>query len=314
MDQTTTARARPAGDPVAGLPAHLGRRLLVGLDGSSASVTALDWAVRRAVRTGGEVQLVGVVDDDAGAMGSAYAQQSEREHARLLSTTAARVAAEHPGVAVTTRLVDGPVALALAGAASADDVVVVGSDKTGYARGRLYGVRSVQLAALVPGALVVVPSADLRLRDGIVVALDGTATSAELAEAGAEEASASGCRVSLVHAIPAEGGPDTRHRGDQVLHDALDAAHAVDPGLEVTRHLTSRRPAEAILNLSRDRALLVIGRSRRTPAPGIGGTLHEVLINANVPVMILPGTPPNPGSDAASASARPAIETEEARA
>jgi nucleotide-binding universal stress UspA family protein len=82
MDQTTTARARPAGDPVAGFPAHLGRRLIVGLDGSSASVTALDWAVRRAVRTGAEVQLVGVVDDDAGAMGSAYAQQSEREHAR----------------------------------------------------------------------------------------------------------------------------------------------------------------------------------------------------------------------------------------
>jgi nucleotide-binding universal stress UspA family protein len=307
MDQTTTARARPAGDRVAGLPEHLGRRLLVGVDGSSASLAALDWAVRRAVRTGAAVQLVGVVDDDAGAMGSAYAQQSEREHARLLSTTAARVAAEHPGVGVTTRLVDGPVALALAGAAGADDVVVVGSDKTGYARGRLYGVRSVQLAALVPGGLVVVPSADLRLRDGIVVAVDGTATSAELAEAGAEEASASGCRVSLVHAIPAEGGADARERGDQVLH-------AVDPGLEVTRHLTSRRPAEAVLNLSRDRALLVIGRSRRTPAPGIGGTLHEVLLNANVPVMILPGTPPHPGSDDASAPARPATETEEARA
>ncbi|MFS4506411.1 universal stress protein [Clavibacter sp. Sh2141] len=312
MDETTTARARPAGDLLAGLPAHLTRRLLVGLDGSSASATALDWAVRRAMRTGAEVQLVGVVDDDAGAMGSGYAQQSEREHARLLSATAARVAAEHPGVAVTTRLVDGPVALALAGAARADDVVVVGSDKTGYARGRLYGVRSVQLAALVPGPLVVVPSADLRLRDGIVVALDGTATTAEFAEAGAEEASASGCRVSLVHAIPAEGGPDARHRGDRVLHDALDAAHAVDPGLEVTRHLTSRRPAEAILNLSRDRALLVIGRSRRTPPPGIGGTLHEVLLNANVPVMILPGSSAPLGSDDASASARPAIETEEA--
>ncbi|RIJ58689.1 universal stress protein, partial [Clavibacter lycopersici] len=226
------------------------------------------------------------------------------------SAAAARVASAHPGLAVTTRLATGAVAPSLA-AVDEDDVLVVGSDKTGYARGRLYGVRSVQLASLVPGPLVVVPSADLRLRDGVVVALDGTAASDALARAGAQEASAAGSRVSIVHAVPQEGGADARHLGDAVLHRALDVAHEVDPGLEVTRHLTSRRPAEAILNLARDRALLVIGRSRRTPSPGIGGTLHEVLINANVPVMILPDAP------AASAPRTPetaprTTETEEA--
>jgi nucleotide-binding universal stress UspA family protein len=279
VDETTTARTMPGG------------RCVVGFDGSTASVTALGWAVARAIRAGADVQLVGVVDDDAGAMGAAYAQQSAHDLGALLSSTAARVAAAHPGLAVSTRLATGPVAAALAATACPQDVLVVGSDKTGYARGRLYGVRSVQLASLVPGPLVVVPSADLRLRDGVVVALDGTATSDALARAGAEEASAAGSRVSIVHAVPQDGGADARHRGDEALHRALEVAHEVDPGLEVTRHLTSRRPAEAILNLARDRALLVIGRSRRTPAPGIGGTLHEVLLNANVPVMILPGTP-----------------------
>jgi nucleotide-binding universal stress UspA family protein len=297
VDETMTARTDVEGTRVAASPPRIAARWAVGYDGSAASVTALGWAVARAVRAGGEVQLVGVVDDDSGAMGAAYAEQSAHELGALLSAAAARVASAHPGLAVTTRLVTGAVAPALAAAAQADDVLVVGSDKTGYARGRLYGVRSVQLASLVPGPLVVVPSADLRLRDGVVVALDGTATSDALARAGAEEASQAGCRVSLVHAVPQDGGADARHRGDAVLHRALDVAHAVDPGLEVTRHLTSRRPAEAILNLARDRALLVIGRSRRTPSPGIGGTLHEVLINANVPVMILPGTPRTPKTD-----------------
>ncbi|MBP2459084.1 nucleotide-binding universal stress UspA family protein [Clavibacter michiganensis] len=300
-----TARTDAEGMRLADPPARSAARCAVGYDGSAASATALAWAVARAVRSGGGVLLVGVVDDDSGGMGAAYAQQSAHDLGVLLSAAAARVASGHPGLAVTTRLVTGPVAPALAAAVRADDVLVVGSDKTGYARGRLYGVRSVQLASLVPGPLVVVPSADLRLRDGVVVALDGTPRSDALARAGAEEASAAGCRVGLVHAVPQDGGADARHAGDAVLRRGLDVAHEVDPGLEVTRHLTSRRPAEAILNLSRDRALLVIGRSRRTPAPGIGGTLHEVLLNANAPVMILPGTP-TPTTDPRT------IETEEA--
>jgi nucleotide-binding universal stress UspA family protein len=297
VDETMAARTDVEGTRLAHPRARIAVRCAVGYDGSAASATALGWAAARAVRSGGEVQLVGVVDDDSGAMGAAYARQSAHDLGALLSAAAARVASAHRGLAVTTRLVTGAVAPALAAAAQADDVLVVGSDKTGYARGRLYGVRSVQLASLVPGPLVVVPSADLRLRDGVVVALDGTATSDALARAGAEEASAAGCRVSLVHAVPQESGADARHLGDRVLQRALEVAHEVDPGLEVTRHLTSRRPAEAILNLSRDRALLVIGRSRRTPSPGIGGTLHEVLINANVPVMILPDAPRTPETD-----------------
>lgn len=290
MDETTTTGTRPA--PAAasatGRAVEEEGRLLVGFDGSAAGLTALGWAVSRALATGSGVHLVGVVDDDAGAMGMAYADHSAREHAHLLSATAARLASEHPGLVATTQLVEGPVALGLAGAAREGDVVVVGSDKTGYARGRLYGVRSVQLAALVPGTLVVVPSADLRLRVGVVVALDGTPASTALARAGAREASARGCRLSFIHSVALDAPSERRRRGDEVLREALEAAYAVEPGLEITRHLAGRRPAEAVLNLARDRALLLVGRSRRTLSPGVGGTLHEVLINANVPVMVVP--------------------------
>lgn len=286
MNETMTAGTRPA--RTTGRAVEEEGRLLVGFDGSAAALTALEWAVSRALTTGREVHLVGVVDDDAGAMGMAYADHSAREHARLLSEQAARLRSAHVGLVVTTRLVEGPVALGLAGAAHGSDVLVIGSDKTGYARGRLYGVRSVQLAALVPGTLVVVPSADLRLRDGVVVALDGTPASVALARAGAHEASSRGCRLSLIHSVALDAPSGRRRQGDDVLRDALQVVHSVDPGLEVTRHIANRRPAEALLNLARDRALLLVGRSRRTPSPGVGGTLHEVLINANVPVMVVP--------------------------
>ncbi|ONI61271.1 hypothetical protein ALI44B_12480 [Leifsonia sp. ALI-44-B] len=271
-------------------------RCIVGYDGSSAADTALGWAVERVERAGREdvvahelaVHLVGVVDGDAGVMGAAYAEEATRAHAQILSDAAARVVGEHLGLGVTTQLVDGLVATGLADSARPGDIVVVGSDKTGYAHGRLFGVRSIQLAAAATGPIVVVPSADLRFRAGVVVAVDGTDASIALARLGAREAASRGHTLSLVLAVAPDAAPAQRQRGDEALRAAFEAAHDVDAGLEISRHLAHRRPAEAVLNLARDRSLLIVGRSRRTPAPGIGGTLHEVLLNANVPVMIVP--------------------------
>ncbi|MBD8516369.1 universal stress protein [Plantibacter sp. CFBP 8804] len=263
-------------------------RCIVGFDGSSASVMALDWAVTWAARNHREVHLVGVVDDEAGALGGARADDRDRAQAQLLSLAFALLAERYPGLVVANRLVTGPVASSLAAAARPNDIVVVGADKAVYAHGQFFGVRSVQLAALVSGPLVVVPAADLRFRAGVLVAIDGGPESSRLACIGAEEAMARQCAVGLVHSVAVEATLEQRHLGELVLREAFEAARAVAPGLEISRHLANRRPAEAMLNLARDRALLVMGRSRRNAAPGVGGTLHEVLINANVPVMVLP--------------------------
>lgn len=287
MDESTTMPQRAR--RTASRPPIDGRgRCVVGFDGSSAGVTALDWAVTWAARNNRGVHLVGVVDDDAGAMGSTSADDSDRALAQLLSQTVALLTEQHPGIVVTTRLITGPVAPSLAAAARPGDLVVIGSDKTGYAHGRLFGARSIQLAALVPGPLAVVPAADLRFRAGVLVAIDGTPESSRLARVGAEEAVERNCTVGLVHSVAVDATSEQRHLGENVLREAFEVTRAVAPGLEISRHLANRRPAEAILNLTRDRALLVMGRSRRIAAPGIGSTVHEVLINANVPVIVLP--------------------------
>jgi nucleotide-binding universal stress UspA family protein len=287
VDKTTTLPQR-ARMTVSGPPSEGRGRCVVGFDGSSAGVTALDWAVTWAARNHRDVHLVGVVDDDAGARSGTSASDGDHARAQLLSETVALLTEQHPRIAVTTRLIAGPVAASLAAAARPDDLVVIGSDKTGYAHGRLFGARSVQLAALVSGPLTVVPAADLRFRAGVLVAIDGTPESSRLARVGAEEAVARQCALGLVHAIAVDATSERRQLGEAVLREAFEAARAVAPGLEISRHLANRRPAEAMLNLARDRALLVMGRSRRVATAGVGGTLHEVLINANVPVMVLP--------------------------
>jgi nucleotide-binding universal stress UspA family protein len=271
-------------DPLVGV----GGQILVGFDGSPASESALTWAVARATTRGvRRIVLVGVVDDDSGAMGQDYADLAAEQAARLLSRTADRVSEKHPSLLVDTRLARGSVAVGLAGAGSDEDLVVVGSDKTGYARGRVYGSRSLQLAAVAGGTIAVIPAVDLRLREGVVVALQEPERAGELARMGAREAVQRRSSLSLVHAIPLESGPERHACADLTLAAGRAAASQESPHLEVTSFLAHRRPAEAILNLSRDKALLLVGRSRRPEPNVLGGTLHEVLMNANVPVVVI---------------------------
>jgi len=189
---------------------------------------------------------------------------------------------------VSTALVEGDVASALVRAVDGGDAVVIGSDKTGYAQGRIYGIRSIQLAAIAPGVLVVVPIADLRLRTGVVVAVDHPAHLEQLIGVAAREAVRTSAPLLLVHAVPQNADADEEARGAQLLARAREVAAAQPGGGKVVSHLLHRQPADAILNLARERALLVVGGSRNPGVLGVGRTLHDLLTNANVPIVVLP--------------------------
>jgi nucleotide-binding universal stress UspA family protein len=276
--------------PLASTPDPLtesGGRIVVGFDGSLASSSALTWAVHRANRSGGDLCIAGVVDDETGSMGQGVSADRANALAHLLSETADRLQGEWPKAAISTVLAYGPVSSALVAVAEPHDLVVIGSDKTGFARGRVYGSRSVQLAAAALGSIAVVPAVDLRLRGGVVVGVHSLESAARLGRTGALEAVARNSDLVLVHAIPALTDAKRRSFADEVLAVARAAAREECDRLEVRSQLAHRRPAEALLDLARDRALLLVGHSRTEEPLGVGGVLHDVLINANVPVVVL---------------------------
>jgi nucleotide-binding universal stress UspA family protein len=288
QNPTITLPAEPSAvrvdDPFLGT----GGRLVVGFDGSAASVAAFNWALTRATRTGCPVALVGVVDDDSGSMGSTYATMRAQELAHLLSDTAYRFGRAHPGVDISTRLMQGGVSSSLVEAAGIEDLIVVGSDATGFARGRVYGSRAVQLAVSASGNVAIIPSVDLHLRKGVVVGVDASGEGSRLARLGALEAVERRSDLVLVHAIPAESCEERIASAGRSLAIARSAAQDECDQLEVASHLAQRRPADAMLNLTRDKALLVVGRSATSRELGVGGALHEVVINANVPIIVSP--------------------------
>lgn len=253
-------------------------RYVVGVDGSPPSRAAVEWASVRALRDGGQIVLAHVDEPEAGMMGRDFAVPERREGEELLATTAEHLAGR--GVDVTTTLLTGPVSWSLAQAAEPSDLLVVGTHKTGFLHGRVLGSRSVQIVAAARCSVAVIPDGDMRFRRGVVAGVDGDDDGIEIARAAAAEAAARGEELSVIHAGPSHGDARDLH-----LSDAVAAVRTAFPTLVLRTRESRRGPAEALLDASRDKALLVIGPGNAERSP-IGSVLHDVLLNLNAPALI----------------------------
>jgi nucleotide-binding universal stress UspA family protein len=261
-------------------------RYIVGVDGSAPSDAALRWATARARRDGVPLELLHVIDVDEVGSDPESLERANAQARILLATEADRIRAAHPDVRVGATLLEGSVPWTLTHAAAPDDVLVVGTHKTGYNTGRVLGSRSVQLAAAAPCALAVIPVTDLRFRTDVVAGIDRIETAVQIVDLAAREALARGEGLVLLHA----GKPDPAGvLGDAPLRAALDHVRAHYPDLEVHSRRSSRSASAALLDTSRTKAMLVVGPGRtgadRSP---IGTVAHEVLLNANSAVLVAP--------------------------
>jgi nucleotide-binding universal stress UspA family protein len=276
----------------------VGTRYFIGVDGSGPSRAALRWGLHRAAEDGSPVVLVHVVDDEWGLVGHDYAEDAERQADALLAEEAANAGALAAGVEIRTRVLHGSPWWELAGLPDAEDLLIIGTHKTGFLRGRVLGSRSVQVASAARSSVAIVPDAVIEARRGVVVGVDRFDGSIPAVARGAREALRLGQELLLVHAPPtpprAQGAaelPASTEAAQQVLVNAAAAATAAAPGVTVHRRLVRRAPAEALLDTSYDAALLVLGVShpRQGAQSLIGSVTHDVLMNINVPVLIARG-------------------------
>lgn len=271
----------------------MGPRLYVGVDGARPSLAALGWALDRAALRAQPVVLVHVAEDDLEEGSDAAAEEARRRGTELLAGLVRRAREQHPLVDVSTLLRRGNVAWYLASVAGPDDTMVVGSHKTGFIHGRVLGSRSVQVAAGADCSVAVIPDVGLKFRRGVVAGIPSPAEARPIARAAAAEAKQRGESLLLVHS--AAPRLDQAPRVDTGgLHVAAAAARDVAPGIAVEIRISERPPAEALLNLAADSALLVLGAPHaselhRNP---IGTVIHQVLMNLNVPVLIIPEQSP----------------------
>jgi len=293
--------------------------VLVGVDGSPASLAAVDWAATYARVHSFGLHLVcaySVPSFTAAALDGGYAALDDTaiaEGARaVLDEAVARVAVT--GVRTTSAVATGDAAGVLVELSADAATVVVGTRGRGGFAERLLGTVSSALPAHAHCPTVVVPHRDhakdhaeheLPTRPAvrrIVVGVDGS-PAAELAlERAVREAEAWDAELTAVAGVPIGTGtsylawlPATIDH-EAVLRDVaegldvvVDRVLADHPGVQVRRHVLDGTGAQLLTEFSTAVDLVVLGSRGRGGFAGLllGSTSQAVLHHSSCPVMVV---------------------------
>jgi hypothetical protein len=141
----------------------------------------------------------------------------------------------------------------------------------------------VQIAMATDCTVAVIPDVDLRFRRGVVVGIDRPETAMALGRIAAQEAEDRADDLLLVHCETAGAMAGF----DLPISVAVEAAQLRSPTLRVRSRVSERPAAGSLLDAARGKALLVLGPGSLDPSRSpLGSVMHDILLNANAPVLI----------------------------
>ncbi|HZK59644.1 MAG TPA: universal stress protein [Cryobacterium sp.] len=275
-------------------------RVIVAVDGGPASAAAVRWALERARSVQLTLELTTVVE-----LGWSPLAGQEDEfrplYERALAEAGRQVEQDAPSLKKTSVVRRGVPVDELVRASVDADLLVIGTNKTGFLTGAVYGTLPLRLAAHAQCPVVVIP-ANWEHGDGHVIAgVEDDATSEIALDFAAREATRLGRTLDVMHAwtIPATIGADF---GSAIPFDALNEAHveilakaaarirAAHPGLEVTEWVEQGPAAPLLVEASKGAEMLVVGTHGRGAVAGLilGSVSHDVLLNMPCPVVVVP--------------------------
>ena len=290
------------------MPSHL----VVGIDGSEESASALAWAVEDARRRQLELELVyglaiPVVSDAYGmVMTRPDIDELCRYSEGLLAAARASAEAMDPGVPVRTRLLNGPPAAVLIDASKEATGLVVGSRGIGAISGRMLGSVAVRVAAKACCPVYVIPTSyDPAAADGdpVVVGVDGSAYGDAALRLGFDEARCRDAplRVVVAYHVPWLARPvepkliaEFQSSETQLAQRTADEALArvrteADSAIPTDVRLQECHPEEALINAGKDALLTVVGSRGRAALSRalLGSVSRAVLQEATRPVAVV---------------------------
>jgi nucleotide-binding universal stress UspA family protein len=294
------------------------RPVVVGVDGSEESLQAVEWAAQEAGRHSWPLRIVSapaamprIRAYHAAADTVAAALRGISERAIEAAVSRSREVA--PGLRVSTGLLSGPAALAVADSGADAAMLVVGARGAGGFTAMILGSVSRYAATRAPCPVVVVRQETMAIHREIAVGIrdpqevDGTLAFAF------EEAAQRGASLVAVHAwhwFPAAlrragvgvgaGAPGPSSdpaqisaEADHTLITVLDEWRDKYPWVRVRTDVIRGHPGRVLASYSARADLVVLGR-HGGPADlgsvytGVGTILHAVLDHAHGPVAVVP--------------------------
>jgi nucleotide-binding universal stress UspA family protein len=280
--------------------------VVVGVDGSEESLLAVEWAAMEAKRHGLPLRIVSApamvpvphVQADQASQATA-ADALCGASLRALETAVGRVEEVAQGLEITTDLLSGPPALAVAGSGSGAATLVVGARGTGGFAAMILGSVSRFAATRATCPVIVVRQANMAVHQEVAVGIRDPQDGSAALTFAFEEAAARRADLVVVHTWywfpPSLGAPldrDAPFHPEQVsaeaarnLSAALDGWRKKYPDVPVRHDVIRGHPARVLANYSYRADLVVIGRHGN---PGIGSTQHALLDHARGPVAVVP--------------------------
>jgi nucleotide-binding universal stress UspA family protein len=242
----------------------------VGIDGSAASRFAVEWAIRHAVRENSSLTLLHVASGPG---------RSSAETDSLIATELQFARGITPDMEPTVEIMSGDSVRAIAEASGRFDVVVIGTHKTGFLRGRAFGSIGPRLASIAPVPLAVIPAPSGRTRRGIVVGIDDDLRSLPAVRMAARDAVATAAELTVIHAQPTHG--------ESQLSAALRIIGDEFPELPVFTRAVVGDAGEVLINAATTSECLYIGGSDPRDG-GLGPVGYDVLLNIAGPTILVP--------------------------
>ena len=277
--------------------------VVVGVDGSEESLLAAEWAALEARRHGLPLRIVStpalVPHVQAYQLSPAVADALRAAATRALRTAVGRAEEVAPGLTITTDLLSGPPAPAVAGSGSDAAMLVVGARGAGGFAAMLLGSVSRYAAARAPCPVIVVRQANMAVHQEVVVGIRDPQEISEALTFAFEEAAARHADLMAVHAwhwfpsvLRSPVDQDAPFHPEQISGQAVHSLSAVlyqwrqkYPAVRVRQDVIRGHPARILANYSVRSDLVVIGRHAD---PGIGSIQHALLDHARGPVAVVP--------------------------
>ena len=267
--------------------------IIVGFDGSDASLVALDWVADRACRGTTRVEIV--------MIGGSILSDPRRPDTTIRDAER-RLRNRAPNAEIASRHFPGRLPDSLIEHASAADLLVIGSHLRRSIRSALTGRLPVKICVASPIPVVVVPDQWTATDGPVVIGLDDDDSSAAALRFGASEAATAQGALVVVHAweMPAPrmdgavallASPIQEravHRG--ILREGVRAVSRAHPDVRFDEVLVHASAVAALLDNARDASLLVIGTHHRSLLAGalLGSVGQGALAGATTPVCIVP--------------------------
>ncbi|MBO8190502.1 universal stress protein [Streptomyces oryzae] len=285
------------------------RPLVVGVDGSDGSLTALDWAVEEATRRRLPLRIVhaSLWERYEGALPSFTTQRpaGEIEAQHIIASSEQRARQLSADLQVSAVTVADEAVNALIEESQAASAVVCGSSGRGMVKEHLLGSVSLAVAGRAHCPVVVTRGEQRNIRGmshRVVVGVGEADEAATAVRFALREAEARGCELVAVrawrspqHPTDSLGALDSGARtyGDQalgVLEEVLEAATAAHPAVPVRRASLEGPAHRVLLGPSVEADLLVLGAVRRQGQVGLqlGRVSHTALHQAACPVAVVP--------------------------